>query len=118
MSSFPSLKSGAIAQYPMDRVRRFSTEVLRFVDGSEQRFPRFRSELKRWVINLSLLDEDELERVREFFAEQRGSFDVFSFTDPWDSVVYPSCRFDQSSLSLRFEDWARGATELVIVENR
>ena len=60
MASFPTLKTGVVAQYPSDRARRFSTQVLRFLDGSEQRFAGFGAPLKRWLIRLELLDEAEL----------------------------------------------------------
>lgn len=35
MQEFPLLKSGAVAQYPAQRAIRFSTQVMRFVDGSD-----------------------------------------------------------------------------------
>ena len=60
MANFPALKTGAVAQYPSDRTRRYSTQVLRFLDGSEQRFAGFGAPLKRWLIRLELLDDTEL----------------------------------------------------------
>ncbi len=34
MATFPVLKTGAAAQYPLDRGVRFSTQAVRFMDGS------------------------------------------------------------------------------------
>ena len=59
MANFPALKTGAVAQYGSDRSRQFATQVLRFLDGSEQRFPGYGTALLAWVIRLDLLDESE-----------------------------------------------------------
>ncbi len=118
MATFPVLKTGAVAQYPLDRSRRFSTEVLRFLDGSEQRFAQFGTALKRWVIRLELLDEAELAGVEEFFVEQAGRAGSFSFTDPWDGTVYPRCSFDSDTMSAEYRGQGDGAASIVVRENR
>jgi len=42
---FPTLKTGAVVQYPAKRVLRFNTQALRFLDGSEHgkgaRYPQY-----------------------------------------------------------------------------
>lgn len=118
MASFPALKTGAVAQYGSDRTRQFSTEVLRFVDGSEQRFPGYGTPLLKWTIRLDLLDESELANLEQFFEDQGGRAGTFSFTDPWDGTVYPNCSFGADDLGLQFEDLARGKTQVVVKENR
>jgi hypothetical protein len=60
VATFPTLKTGAVAQYGSSRTRGFSTQVFRFLDGSEQRFQDYGAPLRRWTIRLSLLDEAEL----------------------------------------------------------
>jgi|SRR5579872_5389085 len=118
MAIFPALKTGAVAQYGSDRSASFSTQVFRFVDGREQRFPAFASALRRWVIRLELLDESELASLEQFFESQGGRAGTFSFTDPWDGTAYPSCRFDADELALTFADAGRGQTSLNISEVR
>ncbi len=118
MASFPVLKTGAVAQYPSDRVRRFSTQVLRFLDGGEQRFAQFGTALKSWVIRLELLDETELARLEEFFVEQAGRAGNFSFTDPWDGTVYPRCSFDSDMISAEYRGQGNGAASIVVKEDR
>ncbi len=118
MASFPALKTGAVAQYGSDRSRGFSTQVLRFLDGSEQRFPGYGAPLLRWVIRLELLDESELENLELFFEDLGGRAGTFSFTDPWDGTVYPSCSLGGDDLTLEFQEVARGATQVVVKENR
>jgi hypothetical protein len=119
MASFPTLKTGVVAQYGSDRTRTFSTTLLRFVDGSEQRFPEYGgSQLMQWVIRLDLLDESELYALEQFFEDQGGRAGTFSFTDPWDATVYPSCSFGSDDLTMQFQDVARGKTQVTVKENR
>ena len=79
-------------------MRQFSTQVFRFLDGSEQRFPGYGAPLRRWVIRLDLLDEAELATLEQFFEDQGGRAGTFSFTDPLDGTVYASCSFDSDEL--------------------
>lgn len=118
MASFPTLKTGAVAQYPADRATQFSTQTYRFVDGSEQRFPAYGAALRRWAIRLDLLDEAELSTLADFFASQEGRAGTFSFTDPWDGTTYPSCSFESDALALEFKGPQEGAVQIVVRENR
>ena len=118
MATFPTLKTGAVAQYSSDRARGFSTQVLRFLDGSEQRFSNYGSQLRRWAIRLSLLDESELVNLEQFFESQGGRAGAFSFTDPWDGTVYPNCSFDSDNLTLGYSRVSRGTTSVTVKENR
>jgi hypothetical protein len=118
VASFPALKTGVVAQYPTDRQKNFSTQVLRFLDGSEQRFPAYGATLRRWVIRLELLDEGELTNLGRFFEEQGGRAGVFSFTDPFDATVYPSCSFDADEFQAVFAGPQEGKASVTIRENR
>jgi phage-related protein len=115
-TSFPVLKTGAVIQYPADRTPQFSTQAYRFVDGSEQRFPGFPGVLQQWTIKLDLLDEGELEKLREFFLSQEGRAGSFSFTDPWTGTVYSNCSFGSDTLSLVFQGPQNGGTQVVVKE--
>ena len=118
MATFPALKCGSVAQYPMDRTFEFSTGVVRFMDGSEQRFPKYRSVLKRWRIMLSLLDEGELQKIEEFYLQQSGQYGTFVFVDPWDLAEHPTCSFQAEKTDGIYDGFARASADLVIVENR
>src|SRR5258708_565604 len=98
MSTFPILKTGAVMQYPAERNGQFSNQVIRFIDGSEQRFRDFAHPLHRWAIKLESIDETEMNQLREFFRIQNGAAGEFSFTDPWDSTVYPSCSLETDAM--------------------
>jgi phage-related protein len=118
MAAFPPLKTGAVAQYGSDRQRSFSTQVFRFLDGSEQRFPAYGAPLLEWVIRLDLLDEAELNTLEQFFESEGGRVGTFSFTDPWDGTVYPSCSFTADQVALAFTGPQQGKTSVTIRENR
>jgi hypothetical protein len=118
VAAFPALKTGAIGQYPLERMTAFSTAIFRFLDGGEQRLPRYANRLRWWKIDLSLLDESELTALSDFFVAQGGRSGTFSFTDPWDGTVYSNCSFDADQAVFSFTAAARGETSVTVKENR
>jgi hypothetical protein len=118
MSDFPTLKTGAVMQYPAQREIHFSTSVVRFLDGSEQRFRQYQTALHRWVVKLDLLDESELHQLREFFRTEGGATETFGFTDPWDGTRYANCSLEDDSMTDTLKDVSDGQTALTIRENR
>ena len=118
MDSFPTLRSGAVAQYGSDRTRRFSTSAFRFVDGTEQRFPAYASSLKTWMIRLELLAESELVQLEQFMIAHAGRAGTFTFTDPWDGVTYPNCSLGSDSLTTEYGGENRGQIVITVKENR
>lgn len=118
MSTFPTLKTGAIIQYPAQREIRFATQVLTFIDGSEQRFQLYQSPLHRWVISVDLLDQSELHQLQEFFRTQEGASQSFSFTDPWDGTNYPNCSLEGDDIVGILKEEVNGTTSLTVRENR
>lgn len=116
MAVFPMLKTGAVAQYPSERSKRFSTAVYEFVDGGEQRFPLFEGLMRRWVVRLDHLDEIELFRIEQFFIENASG--RFLFVDPWDGVEYANCSFESDDLEVIFAGQGNGQATVVIRENR
>jgi hypothetical protein len=118
MSTFPRLKTGAILQYPGETVVSFATTTCRFVDGTEQRFRASSGALRRWAVNLEMLDESELVRIERFFREQQGSFGTFQFTDPIDNTEYANCSLESDELVFQHEGEMLGSTQLVVRQNR
>jgi Conserved hypothetical protein 2217 (DUF2460) len=117
MSTFPRLKTGAVAQYPATRTAGYATQAFRFLDGTEQKFPQRGAAAARWVIKLDLLDDTEMAEVCGFFLAQQGRFGTFSFTDPWDGSVHATCSFESDELALSLEGEARGRLQVTIKEN-
>jgi phage-related protein len=117
MSEFPKLKTGAVAQYPLQVETACRTRVLRCIDGTEQRFRTGARALRKWEIRLDLLDEAESSRVEQFFRDQHGRDGAFSFVDPTDGQEYPRCSFDHDECRMEFEAENRTSTVLVVKEN-
>lgn len=118
MSTFPLLKTGAVTQYPASVIQQYGTDLVIFLDGTEQRNRRLPGPAKRWVIDLSQLDDDEARRVEAFFLSQSGSYGSFSFSDPWSGTTYTDCSFEEDVLVLRFEAQDRAQLRLTVLENR
>ena len=118
MNTFPVLKSGVVMQYPAETSSQYSTQILRFLDGSEQRFREFATPIHRWVVKLNLLDENELNKLRTFFRIQAGAAGSFGFTDPGDGALYTNCSLETDEMIETLTGEGRGQTTLVIRENR
>ena len=115
---FPTLKTGAVAQYPAKRTTGFNTDIVRFLDGTEQRFRDNPSILHEWTIQLDLLDDAELSALDQFFVSNQGSFESFSFTDPWDGSVYPNCSLKGDAFVFQLRSEGRAKSTLIVRENR
>ena len=118
MSEFPQLKTEAVAQYPAQKTVSYSTQVMKFVDGSSQRCREYSAPIRRWIISLDLLDEAELAAMEEFFLSQQGELGEFSFSDPWDGTEYENCSLDNSDTALEYLRQGRSRTMLIVRENR
>jgi phage-related protein len=118
MASFPTLKSSAVTQYPATKVIAFQNQVVRFVDGTEQRYRDSAGPLHQWAIRLSELDETEMATIERFLQSNQGSFGSFSFTDPWDNRTYSNCSFAADSMDLTSVGELRGNTSVIVKENR
>ena len=116
--TFPKLKTNAVAQYPAARALQFRTQILRFLDGNEQRYADSGGALHRWVVRLSELDEHELSEMDMFFCVNQGQYGTFAFTDPWDGTEYANCSFADDQLDLLSTQPVRCQTTLTVVENR
>lgn len=117
-AAFPLLKTGAVTQYPATKTTQYSSFVVRFLDGSDQRYRQYTPALLQWSVKLSLLDEGELHALEQFFATQEGCFGTFSFVDPWTQTVYPGCSFSEDTLKYQLTDELHGALSVVVVQNR
>jgi hypothetical protein len=118
MLQFPVLKTGAVAQYPLGLTFNYHTDIVWFLDGSEQRFRNAPSVLHQWKIALEQLDEQEMQAVEAFFILSVGAAQTFAFTDPASTTTYPNCSVDGDVLKLDYTGPLSGKTSLVIRENR
>jgi len=118
MPTFPSLKTGAVAQYPLKTMFNYKADIVWFMDGSEQRFRNSPSVLHQWEIDLAKLDEQEMAAVEQFFLLNEGPALSFAFTDPSSGDQYLNCSISTSELALSFVGPLSGRTTILIRENR
>jgi hypothetical protein len=118
MATFPPLKTTAVAQYPATKSVRFRNQIVRFLDGNEQRYRDSAGPLHQWIIRLDLLDETEMAAIEGFFFSNQGSFASFTFIDPWNAASYPNCSLASDQLQLSALAQLRGRTSLTVIENR
>lgn len=118
MLTFPTLKTGSVVQYPISASESFSTEVLEFMGGDEQRYLATAGALRSWNIQLSQLDEAESQSLEAFFVAASGSFDTFTFTDPVSGTAYPNCFISHGDLHEYFSGELNSRVSLVIQQGR
>ena len=116
MSTYPTLRTGAVAQYPLAGGIRHRTALLTFMDGREQRYALQRRNLRRWVLTYSQLDEGEMQLLRTFVESQAQFNTPFSFTDPDTHLVFPRCRMLQAELDEQWQGLEAGSARVEIVE--
>jgi hypothetical protein len=117
MNEFPTLKTGAVLQYPSAKRLECATRVTRFLDGSEQRYRDFANPIHYWAIRLDLLTEQEMRQVQDFHEAKQGQYGTFSFVDPWDGTEYANCSFAADALVLLYQEQDQGQMSLVIRNN-
>ncbi len=114
MATFPVLKTGAVAQYPLGFGMRFATQAVWFLDGSQQKYRLAGAGLRRWKVNLDLLDQQEMAAVIAF-VEQQGS-GAFVFTDPITGTNVPNCVLANGQFDATLESELNGQATVMIEE--
>ena len=117
MSDFPRLSTGAVMQYPSDRSHQYSTRVLKFVDGGEQRYREQSAAAKRWIVRLDALTDGEATDVEQFCLGCQGRFGSFSFTDPWDNTEHADCSLENDVIVIEQAGESRTKIALIVRKN-
>lgn len=90
MPTFPTLRTGAITQYPATVKTSFgNTRVVEFLDGSSQRYSAGAAPLRQWIVRLERLDAREDALVTTFVKNNVES--TFVFNDPFTGISAPKC---------------------------
>ncbi len=116
MTTFPSLSSGAVTQYPTPQTSGQAAQVIRFVDGSDQRYLMQGRTFRQWQIQLSLLTDGELQQLEAFFLTQQGDYAAFIFPDPISGTNVPNCRFGNPSLLTEYDGVNANSTTFWVIE--
>ena len=116
MPLFPSLSSGAVTQYPTVLSTGQRAQVIRFLDGRDQRYLTQGRTYRQWQIRLDLLNETEIAQLETFFAEQEGDFSLFVFPDPISGSAVPNCRLAAPTFISAYVGVDISSAWLVVVE--
>ncbi len=118
MATFPLLKTGAVAQYPATKSLRFQNQIVRFVDGNEQRYRDSAGPLHQWIIRLDWLDETEMAAIEDFFLSNQGSFASFAFIGSLGRHILSELQLASDQLQLTSVAELHGRTSVTVTENR
>ena len=117
MASFPLLSSGAVTQYPAALATDQGAEVIRFLDGTDQRYLTQGRMFRQWQIRLNLLNESEIQQIEAFFAAQLGDYSSFAFPDPFSGTSVPNCRIAIPSLVSDYLSVDVSSTSFWVIES-
>jgi hypothetical protein len=116
MLTFPLLSTGAVAQYPLSRGTSYDVDIVHFLDGSQQRCLVRGKRLRRWLISLGQLNEQELASMEQFFDAAQGNTGLFAFTDPFTNESVPNCRISNPLIATQYAAVGNGSTAVWIEE--
>lgn len=118
MVTFPILSSGATSQYPTPLTSGRTAQVIRFLDGSDQRYLMQGKNLRSWQIRLDLLNETEIQQLEAFFVSQQGDYSTFEFPDPFTGSLVPNCRLGAPGLLSEYAGVNVSSTSFWVLETR
>lgn len=116
MANFPLLSSGAVAQYPTGFMIGQAAQVIRFLDGSDQRYLTQGRTYRQWQIRLDLLNDIEIAQLEAFFTAQEGDFSTFVFPDPISGDDVPNCRLAAPGLVSAYVGVDISSASLIVME--
>jgi hypothetical protein len=116
MATFPLLRSGAVTQYPTTVTNGQGVQVVRFLDGSDQRYLNQGRPFRQWQIRLSLLNDTEVGQIEAFFVAQSGDYSVFTFPDPIGGTNVPNCRLAAPGLVTEYMGADISSTSFWVIE--
>ncbi len=116
MAVFPVLSTGAVCQYPARVIHQQAVQVLRYIDGSEQRFLQQGRQLRRWEIRLDLLSETEVSTLEKFFQTQLGDYSCFDFFDPFTNTLISQCVLGTPYLTSELLGIGTGSASCWVIE--
>lgn len=89
--TFPALKTGVVGMYPATLGLTYRTDVVQFVNDSEQRWAT-QPALGEFELTFTAVDGYDLSLVMDFFRSQKGQFDG-TWTLTINSNTYNNCTF-------------------------
>jgi hypothetical protein len=115
MPTLPLLRSGSSVQYPFVTRHKCTTEIIRFIDGSEQRFTQAGA-TRTWKISLSDLMPEEVIALDAFAQSNLANNDRFTFHDPVSGDVLNQCNLATEPIEIEHVGEQRASLSLIVIE--
>lgn len=97
MAAFPALRSGVVGMYPATLGAAFKTEVVRFVNDSEQRWATWPG-LGDFELVFTDVNGYDLSTLLDFFRSVKGQFDA-TWTLTMNGQTWNNCCFLQDDFT-------------------
>lgn len=114
--AFPTPFAGVAALYPLTHAKRYQVAVLKFTDGTEQRY-RQSAGLNSFTLELAEMTTTEKDAIVDFFDTSKGSFDA-----TWDIVInattYSYMAFAEDKISPVWSDSGTWSLSVRLVQTR
>lgn len=86
---FPQLSTGALAQYPVKRIKTVHTAINRMEDGSKVLYFDTQGSTLTWELDYVELTQLEMAALENLFEACSGPFRAFTFLDPVGNLLGP-----------------------------
>ena len=87
MSFYPQIGSGSIAQFPLQRSRKWRMIVNELEDGEQVVLPDLKAGEIDWKLSYSDLADTEVQNLNSLFTAMQGQFGAFTFIDPLANLL-------------------------------
>src|SRR5947209_5981276 len=87
MNWIPQIGAGSVAQFPLQRRRRWRTIVNELENGERIALPDVEAGRIEWRLSYRDLTDSETSRLRALFVGSRGTYGAFSFVDPLANLL-------------------------------
>ena len=84
---FPQLSSGALAQYPISKMRTLRTVKNTLANGTVVAFPDPKGGRMLWQLNYVDLSTEDVQKLQAHAGACRGPFHSFVFLDPTENLL-------------------------------
>ena len=116
MNTFPTITSAAVTQYPAAVSYTQGVQVIEYLDGTDQRYLLQPKMLRLWRINLTQLNDTEVQQIEVFFAGQQGTYSPFVFPDPFTGTLVNNCRLAASTFLTSYVDVDNASAYCWVIE--
>ena len=87
MPTYPQLGSGALSQFPVQKIRRTRTVVNQAADGSTIKLADPAGAITEWDLTYTDLSDEEASALLAFFVAVEGTLNGFTFLDPAGNLL-------------------------------